>query len=460
MKKSLILSLFFCNSFCFSQTITFEKSFDLGFAENGYAVKQTFDGGYIVTGRQGIALWVSKVPLLKLDSLGNQEWLKLINTSPNHNDAYDIKQTADSGYIITGGISNQAYDVYLIKTDKEGDTLWTKSYSGPGLNYDIAYSVWEIPGSGYVLAGKKNIYAWLLRTDLNGDTLWTKSFNPPGFESVAFSVFPTSDNGFILSGVRSDQFSNYATYIIKTDSLGDTLWTKLYWGSGWRHGYDIIETNSGEYIICGIGDNNNTFILKLDAAGDSLWEKTYSAFQSGRRVREIAGQGYAFMGTRTFFSPGYNEIYLVKTDYNGNILWQRTFGDSIKDYIGYDIDLCSDGGFVITGNSSGDLLVIKTDSSGQLLTNINNLENDFDIQVYPNPFSIEATIEIKGINNLNAKNDLSIWDLNGRKIKELKLINGKSRISSEGLISGIYFIKLKLNNDTRVITRKLIFSPP
>ena len=168
----------FVSGITFSQPITFEKWYNFGYAETGYAVQQTFDGGYIITGRQGITFNVSELILLKTDSAGNQQWVKFINTGVNEHEGYDIKQVADSGYIITGMMSvmGEGANIYLVRTDKNGDTLWTKNFGS--VNYDQGWSVQPTFDDGYIIAAQYDTVSMLLKTDSNGDTLWTKKYIP------------------------------------------------------------------------------------------------------------------------------------------------------------------------------------------------------------------------------------------------------------------------------------------
>ena len=140
---------------------------------------------------------------------------------------FSVQQTTDGGYIIAGmtysfGAGN--YDVYLIKTNAQGDTLWTRTYGGP--HFDEGYSVQQTTDGGYIIAGytysfgagtpdSNNVY--LVKTNAQGDTLWTRNYN----ESGGRCVRQTADGGFIVTGYAADSAGNYDVCLIKTDSLGN-----------------------------------------------------------------------------------------------------------------------------------------------------------------------------------------------------------------------------------------------
>jgi len=168
-----------------------------------------------------------------------------------------VQQTNDNGYIVggmTSSFGSGSSDVYLIKTDEYGDTLWTKAYGG-ALN-DWAYSVWQCFDDGYAAAGYTLSFGvstdvYLIRTDEFGDTLWTRLYGGAN-DDAAYDMQQTADSGFVLTGYTSSYgLGSSDIYIIKTDLNGDTIWTKYYGGNGSETGYSIQQTNDNGYIIAG-----------------------------------------------------------------------------------------------------------------------------------------------------------------------------------------------------------------
>ena len=293
----------------------------------------------------------------------------------------DVKVTNDGGYAITGFFENSGAngaDVFLIKTDQNGDTLWTRTYGGPG--DDGGRSVQQTNDGGYIICGFAASFGdhiYLIKTDPNGDTLWTKLYSSQGAQEGDL-VIQTSDGGYLISGRTDAGFNN--SIIIKTDSSGDTLWTRSYEGITFIiRTYSILETNDGGYILAGYAEGsatniNDMFLVKTNQQGDTLWTKTYGGTfdEQGRCVRQTTDGGYIVAGSTYGNGFGLEDIYAVRTDNTGNVIWSKRYGGPADDY-GYYVVLADDGGFYIAGQTESftannqDGYLIQVDSSGNLL---------------------------------------------------------------------------------------------
>jgi hypothetical protein len=221
----------------------------------GYAVAETPDGGYIITG--SVYTTSADVFLIKTDSLGAPLWTKIYG-GPDLDDARSIAHTVDNGYIIVGttySFGAGLYDVYVLKTDSLGDTLWTRTYGG--VHDDHGYSVITLPNGDYVIAGETRSFGsgqqdvYLIRINSDGDTLWTKTYGGTGHD-IGYSVVLSSDMGYTITGQTfSFGAGSDDVYIVKTDSLGNLLWTETYGGSDHDYGYSIAKTTDDGYIIVG-----------------------------------------------------------------------------------------------------------------------------------------------------------------------------------------------------------------
>src|ERR1035437_159631 len=151
--KVLAISFLFFASLCQAQ-VKFEKVFGGLNEDYGLSVKQTFDKGYIIAGASSsYGAGNSDVYLMKLDSNGNFKWRNTFGGA-NVNWGYYVQQTTDSGYVIAGftnSVGHGGYDMYLIRTNSIGDTLWTKTYGGT--DWDFAYSVSQTSDGGFIVAG-------------------------------------------------------------------------------------------------------------------------------------------------------------------------------------------------------------------------------------------------------------------------------------------------------------------
>ncbi|MFM8950201.1 MAG: T9SS type A sorting domain-containing protein, partial [Bacteroidota bacterium] len=188
------------------------------YGSTGDGIDKTYDGGFIFTGQYGTSISTADVNLIRVNALGDTLW-----TRTYHNSLADVGraviQTADSGFMVAGFTRYliNAYNIYLIKTDSVGDTLWTKQYVD-SVNCDVS-SIQQTTDAGYIIAGRKSGIIYLIKTDELGDTLWTQTFGNMQNGSQAFNVRQTPDNGYIISGTGVIG-STYGAYIIKTDSMG------------------------------------------------------------------------------------------------------------------------------------------------------------------------------------------------------------------------------------------------
>jgi len=347
-----------------------------------HSVQQTTDGGYIVAGTTiSFGAGSRDFYLVKTNGQGDTLWTRTYGG--NGSDwAWSAQQTADEGYIVTGetySFGEGGRDFYLVKTDSLGDMRWMRSYGGR--DFDCAYSVQQTADGGYIVAGRTfplgyvgDIY--IVKTDSLGDTLWTRTYGGSSDDEEAFSVQQTADGGYIMAG-GSYSFSVGADfYLMKTNSLGDTLWTRTYGGSSDDYAYSVQQTTDGGYIVAGYTDsfgagNRDFYLVKTNSLGDTLWTRTYggSNYDYGRSVQQTADGGYIMAGETDSFGEGGLDFYLVKTNSSGDTLWTRTYGGSGVEY-GYSVQQTADGGYIVAGSTYSfgagyaDFYLVKTIRDG------------------------------------------------------------------------------------------------
>jgi|AntAceMinimDraft_17_1070374.scaffolds.fasta_scaffold00511_11 hypothetical protein len=374
-----IAILFFCVSILnVKAQITFEKTFGGVDSEQGYSVQQTSDNGYIIAGFTNSFGTGHHLYLVKTDSIGNTLWYKKICVQDENEYAgRSIQQTNDNGYIIAGytyNFSTSNKDVFLVKTDSVGDTLWTKTFGGT--DYDEGYSVQQTNDNGYIVTGYTKSFGagaydvYLIKTDAIGDTLWTKTFGGTAWDK-GYSVRQTNDTGYVITGyTKSSGAGGSDVYLIKTDSSANIIWTKTFGGTDQDEGYSVKQTNDNGYIITGFTEsfgigNKDVYIIKTDSVGDTLWTKTFGNPDNdcGESVRQTNDNGYIITGGTQ------GDMLLIKTDSSGNILWNKTFGGDSADY-GYSVQQTNDNGYIISGYTFSfgagekDVYLIKTDENG------------------------------------------------------------------------------------------------
>jgi hypothetical protein len=353
------------------------KTFGGSSDDYGISVQQTSDGGYIIAGwTESFGAGSRDVYLIKTDANGDTLFTKTFGgTGDDWGES--VQQTSDGGYIIAGATksfgANRA--VYLIKTDANGNTLYTKTFGGSG--NDWGSSVQQTSDGGYIITGYTTSFGafwsdvYLIKTDANGDTLFTKTIGGSNTD-VGYSVQQTSDGGYIITGYTYSFGAGYDdVYLIKTDANGDTLFTKTFGGSGSEYGNSVQQTSDGGYIIAGWtasfgAGSDDIYLIKTDANGDTLFTKTFggSSIDWGYSVQQTSDGGYIIAGRTKSFGAGNNDVYLIKTDANGNTLFTKTFGRSGDD-VGFSVQQTSDGGYIITGYTEsfgavyGDVYLIK-----------------------------------------------------------------------------------------------------
>jgi len=359
----------------------------------GYSVQQTTDGGYIITGFS-IDTTGSYIYLIKTDGNGIEQWSKTFGEVESY--GLSVQQTTDGGYIITGqtySIGNGSYDVYLIKTDGSGIEQWSKTFGGT--SSDGGSSVQQTTDGGYIVTGENSNGVCLIKTDGNGIEQWNQTFG--GYKGN--SVQQTTDGGYIVTGDNSN-----GVCLIKTDGNGIEQWSKTFGGTANDKGYSVQQTTDGGYIITGFTESfgnggSDVYLIKTDGNGIEQWSKTFGGanWDSGNSVQQTTDGGYVITGRfeEIFEEP---DVYLIKTDGNGIEQWSQNigrtlgFGIDVSDE-GFSVQQTTDGGYIITGFTIGftsgyDVYLIKTDGNG-------NVTSTFNIPINPNR-KLQKTVDILG----------------------------------------------------------------
>jgi len=173
-----------------------------------------------------------------------------------------VRQTSDGGYIIAGDTRSQGSgysDAWLIKTDASGNEVRSKTFGGP--KGDLGLSGQQTSDGGYIIAGSTQSYAidtssndmWLVKTDPNGDVSWSRTFSPQGGPSGACSVQQTRDGGYIITGWTEPNSGqdNFDVGLIKTDPTGNTMWRLTFGGPDEEWGSSVEQTADGGYVVTG-----------------------------------------------------------------------------------------------------------------------------------------------------------------------------------------------------------------
>lgn len=287
-----------------------------------------------------ILLLITVILSISLTAQYRSEWNKTYGGAQN-DCCMSVKETSDGNYLLGGYTYSYGAgedDFWIIKTTNDGDTIWTNFYGGAG--QDECYSVIETTDSMYLFAGGTDSYGagnydcWLIKTDANGDSLWTKTIGSSAVD-LAAKVIELKDGNYLLCGTTY-MSGNADFYIVKINSSGDTVWTRRYGGPSTDMCKGIMETTDSFIVACGwtysygAGDADY-WLLKMNQNGDTLWTRThggpYADICNG--IIETNDKNYLMAGYTENSPGGETDFYILKTDTSGEKLWTETYGDTM-----------------------------------------------------------------------------------------------------------------------------------
>ena len=297
-------------------------------------------------------------------------------------------QTMDGGYLINGATSSYGTtqsSSYLVKLNLSGDTVWTRAISencASCTSSGNAYDAMQLTDSSYVILGGRHSssinHALLARLSPNGDTTWIRTY---AYHDIVYgmAMVQSADAGFILGCTTADTGSNPMEAdlaIIKTDSAGIVLWSRRYSENYGQSLSDVLITRDSGLLLAGSRKGPFSapvlfYLVKTNLQGDTLWAKEYSRIGNYKsdylsKVIETSNGGYLLVGTMD--SPAFDpdEILVTKTDSLGNLTWSYSYG-SLAGPGGKDVMELSDGSYLICGNFDTSAMLLKIDSSGNVL---------------------------------------------------------------------------------------------
>ena len=410
--------------------------------ERGQSVKQTTDGGYIIAGSTySYGAGGSDLYLIKTDSNGDSLWTNTYGEI-YLDQGYSGIQTIDGGYAIAGCLS---MDGCLFKTDVAGETLWMRTYDYG--SYDRLYCVEQTTDCGYILTGSTRLIGtnqtdiYLVKTDSCGLVEWETTFGDTLCDS-GYSVQQTTSGGYIVTGIWADNNEYHIrTFLLETDADGNTIWIRTYGGELWNRGYSVLQNDDGGFTVAGLqaGVGTDIFLLRTDSNGDSLWMRNYggSGGVGGSNpvsVQRTTDGGFIVVGTTDII--GGKNTYLVRTDSVGDTLWTKII-DGIDADVGHSVQQTADGGYIVVAEShnffpldEGDILLIKIASeTGIEIDPPNNFPSVALDIISLSPFSSSLSITY----SIPEPADVSlvVYDVSGRLIENLVNTQMQSGIYSE-----------------------------
>lgn len=447
----------------FSGNILWSKTYGGSLDEIDSQMKQTYDGGYIllgytdsndgdVTGNHGqYDYWV-----VKIDSLGNIEWSKCLGGS-YVDFGYGIDIAKDSGYICNGYTGSNdgdvsgnhgQYDYWVVKLDRTGNIKWQKTLGGSDNDLGLCISSTVDGGAivgGFTYSNDGDVQclrhgssdSWVVKLDSTGQIEWENCYGGSQDENVV-SIIPTNDNGYIFTGITysndgdvSGNHGNGDFWVVKLDHFGNLIWQKCFGGSALDGPNFIKQSMDGNYFIGGDALSNDG-----DVHGNHS------------------------------FNTSYDDMWLIKIDTQGNLLWQQCFGGHMNENLQDMVELTGGNllllGGTSTSDNSGD---VQCNHHGPGTTDVwflsvtdttfvgvdNHKVKNKNITIYPNPASDKVTVEFTGAFK---ETNLVLVDIEGQQLLTRQITELKTQIDISSLPRGVYFVRL--TNDSTVEVGKFV----
>ena len=336
---------------------------------SGHGIKIRPNEGFVVVGNKyskDKGYWPF---LLTTDSRGDSVW-SVVFEEYERGSGRDVRQTIDGGYIMVGTIYETRGEderILCIRTDSIGNTIWIKNYAGDKTAHGSSI---EQTDDGFIIAGVTSSFGnmevklYLIRIDENGEKIWEKKYGEE-FRSGAMDILRTSDGNFINVGWIG--IEDYNVYILKVDIAGNCIWSKKYRCDGNYNidGYSVAESSDGGYVIIGYAVEKS-YIIKTDSLGNTLWMEEIGLDETKTRclsIEQTADGGYIISGAVSSYKGDLNgwsgwNIYITKTDSIGGIQWVKSIGNQ-DNGCGQEIRQTEDNGYIVTGMLDGNMCLIK-----------------------------------------------------------------------------------------------------
>ncbi|HOY96030.1 MAG TPA: T9SS type A sorting domain-containing protein [Catalimonadaceae bacterium] len=455
-RQSVLLLSFLSFPFALLAQPSFTKLFGPT-GNTGYSVVQTADKGFVFCGNtspSGNSLLDLKIQVIRTDSLGNEIWRKRYAQN-EMNYVYKIVPTQDGGFAIGGysqpSNSNYQQDMLIFRIGANGDSLWANSYGQPSTASEIAYDLIQTSDKGFLLAGKSAPavleYMHLIKTDSLGNTQWTKAPMSSYLDHRALTVREIPSGGYIVGGNTSTPVKGLS--VIRLDSAGNTVWAKrLSKGTYTPRAEDVLPLADTGFLVVAtiqLNANNtqqNSWLLWLKANGDTVQTKALHNIRIRSIVPDQQG-GFWLAGVR----PGSSSSsVLCKINSQGDSLWAKEYSFYPSVTVG-EANPTTDGGLILVGsaldfNFETKAILIKTDGEGNVPApvSVTALTSDLGLlKLYPNPATDNLTLEVEN----QSHPELTVLNVLGQPVWKMRCTEGnRHQIPVSGLPSGVYSLQV------------------
>jgi len=322
------------------------------------------DGGYVLAGTVEIPAgkqtdypsYRGNISIARVDPTGAIIWSRTFGGEKN-DEVRRIIGVSDGGFLIIGATESFGRGAWVIRTDADGRELWNKTFGKSRM--DSLNAAVEMRGGGFALAGASDAFssrgqgAWVVRTDAQGTELWNRTFGGDVLD-VAQSVVEYPYGGIVIAGVTNTESGSLTdALLIRTDSAGNPVWKKTFGGSGSDEALSVVATRQGEIVFTGSTFTpglrmDDLWVVKTDGDGNEIWNRKFSGdgLERGLAITHAPDNGFLVL---EMVAADTWKIKLVKLDPEGGIAWER-------EYTGIEPDTRS-GGFSLAGNSNGTIFL-------------------------------------------------------------------------------------------------------
>ena len=483
--------------------IEWQQTFGGSIFDEAKSVQQTRDGGYILVGTASSedgdvvgSHGSDDVWIMKFDSLGVIQWQKLFGGSDIDN-AFAVQQTNDNGYIVAGFtksidgdiLGNHGdYDAWVLKLNSSGELQWQKCYGGSGR--EEAWDIQQTSDNGYVLAGRSgstdgdvaenhgSLDYWVVKLDASGVIEWEKSLGGSALD-LGYSIFQTNEGGYIVAGESSssdgdvtNNLGNKDYWIVKLNFEGKIEWEKTYGSTGLDRANDIQQTSDGGFIAIGQSRSSNGdvtgahggydfWVVKLSFTGTIEWQRALGGSKEdyGRAIRQTKDGGYVMIGASesnngdVVGNDGGADLWVVRLSTSGELLWQKTYGGSKAEF-GNSIEQTLDGGYILAGyawSDDGDVSDVQGYNDYWIVklspeSSSTSAPAPLPLEISPNP--AQNTIRLK-VPSQEKDLNILVTDLLGRELRQWFIPNpqsGSVALDIAAFPNGLYWVRVTTNS--------------
>ena len=445
----------------------FTKLYGDSLKDEGFINISIYDSNQFVTSRYTD---VKGLGAMFLNEFGDSVHSYIESVNGGYATSYHV--IGNNNFVTTGSYylgSLNTYDVLLqIVNTTSAISSVLKHYGGA--DNDLGYDIELLPDSGFMIVGATKSYGagandvYIIRTDKNGDTLWTRTFGNSDAQ-IAHGIEKQSDSVYIVAGLWANIENNAMmdAFAMKINLNGDTSNFHYYGNNHQNFGQSLCKTADGGFAIAGWStvDYGGTYspdgvIYKTDSTLNLQWTKYYGTIYNEDifDIQSTYDNGFVLVGYSKRPSRG-KDVYIVRTDSQGDTLWTKTLGGAYDEQA-YSVVQTSDSGFAVVGYTysfgagGSDAFFLKLKSNGDITVNIGIVPEfkDLGIKLYPNPAKENITIDFKI--TLTQEAELFIYNALGQKLRSYSLQKHQSEINIGlfGIKSGVYYCELRTNNKT------------